>query len=90
MKRPLALRVLYVLSIFAVLFAPLRRRTAWRWYRRALGGRWSLSLTGRWHTVKACPAGFHTDILGSKRAPRGCCFERPNGAEVECHCEVWP
>lgn len=90
MKRPLAARALYVLSIFAVLLAPLRRRTSWRWYRRALGGRWSLSLAGRWQSVKACPSAFHTDILGGEPAPLGCCFETLDGAETECRCEVWP
>lgn len=71
-------------------FVSFRRCSSWQWYRRAKGGRWSSSLSGRWFPVRACPAGIHTDVVGGGPMPAGLCFEFTDGTGVECHCEVWP
>ena len=84
------------------LVVPWRTRYGWQWYRRAIGGRWSRSLSGAgWRRVEQCPGPLTSDILGGESVPLGVCFDErvvsledldgnPSRSDAhECHCEVW-
>jgi hypothetical protein len=43
-------------AVLARLFVPRRTRHSWQWYRRAVGGQWSLRIDGAlWMPVKTYP-----------------------------------
>ena len=76
-------------AVLARLFVPRRTRHSWQWYRRTVGGQWSLRIDGAlWMPVKACPGAMWAEVAGGGLVPSGVCYD-PLTGDAECHCEEW-
>lgn len=70
--------------------------TEWQWYRRARGGRWSLTVAitrgggfdWTWRRVERCPGSMHSRVF-IEGVPSGVCFdERALDLMIDQECDV--
>lgn len=65
---------------------PMRPFARWRWFRRAVGGRWALRLTDqRWWCARGCPGEVDTWMVATGMVSR----EDYETHRAKCSCEVW-